>query len=295
MNIYNKIPTIAILFSVLSLVSGCGSDDSSSINNADPVAGIPANAIVITAQNANSTASTSTQSTQSSGLASDVLGKVASAAGGRQSFADFVHKIIQSGAVSTGNTSLVGVAVNEEMNCTGPDGGTITLNGSIDDVTLAFNGNIDFNNCSLPGMTVDGVWKIRETCNVDANNKDCTGKITSFSFSIVTLAGTIDYSNVTINYYDNYNDPWDYRESFTMEISSDLLSDTNLAGGVLIETTIEFQGFGDLEPESGQMVITGANGTKARITLINSTQYNLELDSGNGDGYVLQSGSPFFW
>ncbi len=69
---------------------------------------------------------------------------------------------------------------------------------------------------------------------------------------------------------------------------------SSIGGRVWVATVLPLRQLGtDANPSSGQVVVTGASGTHLRVTALNSTSVQLELD-GNGDGTYERSGA-FAW
>jgi len=67
-----------------------------------------------------------------------------------------------------------------------------------------------------------------------------------------------------------------------------------LGGPVTIATPVALSGPGaDAYPSTGQMLITGASGSKVRLTVLDNTQVKLELDA-DGDG-TFESSSTVAW
>jgi hypothetical protein len=69
---------------------------------------------------------------------------------------------------------------------------------------------------------------------------------------------------------------------------------SSIGGRILVSTVVPVQQIAtDAYPSSGQIVVTGAMGTHLRITALDATQVQLELDA-NGDGAYERSGT-FAW
>jgi len=67
--------------------------------------------------------------------------------------------------------------------------------------------------------------------------------------------------------------------------ASGTLDSSQLDGVVDYETPVTFQGFDAGYPESGQLLVTGAGNTSARLIAVDSVNVTIEIDS-NGDGVV---------
>jgi len=69
---------------------------------------------------------------------------------------------------------------------------------------------------------------------------------------------------------------------------------SSIGGRVLVATVLPLRQLGtDAGPSSGQVVVTGASGTHLRVTALNATSVQLELDA-NGDSTYERSG-VFAW
>ena len=69
---------------------------------------------------------------------------------------------------------------------------------------------------------------------------------------------------------------------------------SSIGGRVLVATVLPLRQLGtDVDPSSGQVVVTGASGTHLRVTALSATSVQLELDA-NGDGTYERSG-VFAW
>ena len=89
----------------------------------------------------------------------------------------------------------------------------------------------------------------------------------------------------------------DFDHSLTVDIG--VIPDTKLAevfgrlvsqvlgGSVDYETITPIQAIGDFDPHTGEMLITGADGSSVRIIIVDSANITLEIDT-NGDGVIDQ-------
>jgi hypothetical protein len=65
---------------------------------------------------------------------------------------------------------------------------------------------------------------------------------------------------------------------------------SSIGGRVVVATVLPVRQLGtDANPSSGQVIVTGASGTHLRVTALNATSVQLELDA-NGDGTYERSG-----
>jgi hypothetical protein len=201
---------------------------------------------------------------------------------------------------------LVGAIINDSATVACLNGGSVSINLSLNDVTGEFSGTFNFNNCTEGGTTISGSMNVSGTFNLS------TLVITQLTFSMnsatvvsgsssVTMSGTISMSisassfSMTMNvlFQDNASGSVLWYENLSIS-ATDNISNLSMSisgrfyhpdhGFIDIVTNQAFLiNYSDLFPFLGQMTITGANGSSARLTVIDNTQYTLEVDE-DGDG-----------
>ena len=205
--------------------------------------------------------------------------------------------------ISPASATLPGTiqTVKEEEDCS--DGGKISLDLRVDDDTpdFDFSGSYDFINCAEEGTTIDG------DTNVSGSLFGDTLYLTFNSLNVVsgaesyTMSGAVDTffsgSSVTITMdvrARNNNTQlveWLNNLAISMTDNGSYLRMTITGryyhpeqGYVDTVTNMPFQiNIADQWPNVGQMTMTGASGSKTRLTANSNTQYTLEVDA-DGDG-----------
>ena len=84
----------------------------------------------------------------------------------------------------------------------------------------------------------------------------------------------------------NLTSVYDPGAGTTTETTNLTYASTSMGGSVTIQTVTPFvTNLGDLYPSSGQMVATGSNGSKCRLTALNNVDVLLEVDADGVGGY----------
>ncbi len=249
----NKFITLSTSTAVLLyalLIAGCSSSDDGGTTT---TARVPANAIVIDATNAETTVQAATSSTTTLGSTISVeTTQVLSL----KSALNTIRPKLKN--ISTANVAA-GVDFSEP--CT--DGGSISgSETSTDDgTTYTESGTASFNNCIEGSLTINGAISFAESGNyvTGAFTDDISGSITmtfnggsdSFSFSGFVFSETGNKLNFTYTINE-------------LTYTIDFIISGTQGGGFLVgllAPIVESNGFGC--PESGHILITGANGTTA--------------------------------
>jgi hypothetical protein len=76
-------------------------------------------------------------------------------------------------------------------------------------------------------------------------------------------------------------------EAYTSAASGTLTS-TLFEGAVNYSTPVSFQGFAGQYPYQGELLVTGADGSSARLVALDNMNVRLEIDPGDGSGIVTQ-------
>jgi hypothetical protein len=208
----------------------------------------------------------------------------------------------------------VPVFVNDVEVCDG--GGTMIITGTIDNVTGLGTLSVTFVNCVLSGITINGpsTWRIQ---GFDVFNLVMTDVTMSFarltlrgigfsfdaggSIRIQTIYGS-PVETITLNLVELNNNTGKMRKSANVMIVSqvnDFLNPTSfnqiLTGQVFhsdygfvtvaTPTPFVFGTLAQLFPDSGEMLLTGDANRTIRVTALNSTLVQLQLDT-DGDGTV---------
>lgn len=240
-----------VLLSGLFLITGC----SSSGDGGSSTATVPANAIVIDANNAEATVAAAASSGDMLGSA---LAVEATQILSLQSALDTIRPILKN--IPTANVAT-GVDFTEP--CSG--GGSISGSGTnTDDGTLyTDSGTVSFNSCNEAGFIMNGSMTFSESGNYMTGDfqADASGSI-NMSFTNEGGSGSFSFTGFVMSETGNYQD-------FTYTINDltyaiDFVIDGSQGGGFLVSLTAPIvESTGDFCPESGHITITGANGTTA--------------------------------
>lgn len=189
-------------------------------------------------------------------------------------------------------------------------GGSMSYSVSVNDAQGTFNGNFTFSDYCNDGTTINGRARFDGRMNMD------TGEFFEAHFSFDNLSGggltldgdiEIDFSlspNImTINAYGQ--DPSSGKIYWIRDYSVAIEENTGFVqiemtgmfyhpdyGYVTLSTTVPFTLYdGDEWPTAGTLVVTGANGSKAKITAIDNVNCVVEADIDGDDSYEWDSGT----
>jgi hypothetical protein len=207
--------------------------------------------------------------------------------------------------ISPSSSILPGAIVTDSGSDTCLDGGSISFSLSIDDVTLDFSGTFNFINCAEGVTTINGNATVSGSISASV-------VVLDFAFNPITvvsgaesytMSGTIGtsatVSGVTITMeaqlQNNNTQMVEWVNNLTIS-AVDNISFLEMTitgryyhpehGYIDIVTNTAFQiNVTDQWPNVGQMTITGASGSKARLTVDSNTQYTLEVDADGVGGY----------
>ena len=254
------------LLSGLLLTTGCtSSDDSSGSTGTSGVATVPANAIVLDATNAEPTVATSVTSTDSLSV---VLAAGATSAIGLKNALKLIKpriEDIQNTLRNSGIDPVFGVAVSDSGNCL--NSGSFSFTGDESGTSPSFtdSGTVTMNNCDDGGGAIlDGRFSWVQSWNTATGSYSDT---ISGSFSIQLIgagsSGTFSFSG--LDYAETGNDLISGSETYNVSKAT-FAVDLPGGNGFLVNLSapiIESVGGYNHCPESGGILITGANSTTA--------------------------------
>lgn len=246
------------LLSGLFFITGCSSDDGGSSGG---VATVPANATVIDASNAESmvasiSASLNTFSQAFAVGATPVIGLDAAV--------DIIKPMINKRSNNTGIDLATGVAYSESGNCDVAGTFSVTGDETDDGVNYSDTFTASFTNCDDGvGFIIHGSATGTETGNY--NTGDYTDSFTgSISITLTSNTDTVKVSFTGLDFEEsgnNYNGTYTTSKStFALIVEVNGTTEYGFLAGLsapIVETT------GDFCPESGHILITGANSTTA--------------------------------
>jgi len=255
---------------------------------------VPADAITITQDNALTKAQDATSAIDSAfGAfydATDVFffksssGTLSGSKNNRH-FSNFARTMIKNN--KTGDPITREAPFNETINC---DSGTMSINADITETNTSESGSgtISFSSCTIFGSTLNGSLSFSYSDSLSGNNWKGSGKDTASSLSMIV-------SGVT-HTFTNFSDTWSYDDSTQIDTDKTTLSYSSsvIGGGILIQDTTAWKTrYTDLYPFEAVTLVTGANGSKFKITALDETQFNFEVDAdGNG---AFESSQVYAW
>lgn len=252
MNNHKTLYACTSLLTGIFLISSCSSSDDSGGG-----ATVPANAITITAANAETTVRDAVDSESS-------LDSIPFAAETTQVISlKQALELIKPALNNASNSTAVNVATGVDFSENCSNGGSISgsATDTNDGTNISDSGSISFNSCSEASFFINGAISYSYTENIPSGNYT-----DNFSGSISLSADggnlSINFSNAVFAESGNFFDGT-YTVS-QLSYSIDFVSDGAGSGGFLVTLTAPIvESNGDFCPESGHITITGANGTTA--------------------------------
>jgi hypothetical protein len=196
------------------------------------------------------------------------------------------------------------VNITDDLPCSG--GGRIRVNMDIDDITLDFTGNFNFFGCVEGDTTMNGSTGVNGTftgsgfsllnfnfnpMTVDSGTESYTmsGTVqTSFSGSTATITMNVRSRNNNTQMVEWINNvtitATDFGSFVEMTITGRFYHPEHGYIDIVTTDPLGINNF-DQFPSSGQIIITGDSGSKARLTATSNTQYTLEVDADGAGGY----------
>ena len=195
-------------------------------------------------------------------------------------------------------------------------GGSVSYSLSVDDQTGAFTGSFTANNYHGDGGgTISGTMNVSGTYNIPSDvfdniNFTLTAVTVTDASSSVTVTGSVHLLNgnpatgtVTLYLTNNVTGITDWIDNFTINVTEGVgYAEATLSGKiylhdygfVVISTSTPFHFLaGNTYPSSGTMIVTGASNGRAKLTVLNSTSYTVDVDA-NGDG-TYETSSSHTW
>jgi len=265
MNKLLTLSTTTALLSGLALATGCSSDGDSG----PAAASVPANAIAIDATNAEATVASSVTTVDTLDLALAV--ETTPAMGLKDALALIEPRIedAKSALKNSGADPAYGVAVSESGNC--DVSGTFSFVGDEGGTSPSFtdSGTVNVVNCDDGlGFIINGNIKW-----VDSWNND-TGDYSDTMTGSISVEGTdpdapFKFGFAGLDFAENGNELNSGAETYTITKATfavDFVANGVNGGGFLVGLTapvVESNGGWASCPESGHILITGANGTTA--------------------------------
>jgi len=251
------------LFLAIGLISSlvaCGG--SSGGGSKQPT--LPADAVSITSNNAAAVAESAISTVESISIIPTIIGVEANIPLVRIAINTLITNVFNEKNPATS----VAAGVTDSYPC--PSDGSISDTYTFSGDT-SYSGTATFSNCNSDGFILNGSFGYSSTWNNDTGAYSDSG-----SGSLTTTIGS-DSFTMTVDYAETGNlSSGDYSVQLTYSITGSVI------GGYLVETTQALQGTYPGDVTSGQIIVTGANNTRLRITVTSSSTADIELDSGNG-------------
>ena len=256
---------ISILSFCIIFFAGCSSSNSSpeTDNNNDDTQtsespSLPANAVTITTSNATSVATSAASSVDTASLLFAVETGIPSSKLAIDAIVD---------SVFNRSRTITSTAASVTDAC--PISGSIT-DDFVDSATSS-TGTSSFNACDLGGITINGVF----TYTIESNFAD--GPFTDSGHGAMSITiGTESFTIDLIYSTDGNTNTGEYSVTMTYSMSESAF------GGYLVETTEALTGIYPADATSGQLIVSGANSTRLRLTITSPTTIDVQLDDGNG-------------
>ncbi|NND65282.1 MAG: hypothetical protein HKM24_04870 [Gammaproteobacteria bacterium] len=296
---------MSIVF-LLGFVGACGGGGD---DNAVTFIGETAQALVTTT-NTPEIAPAALSNGILSASSTSVIGRGASSTVSRRVVGDFVNQMVTQKLSLAEIVTVSRVVVGPETDfCSG--GGTVTATLNINENTGVFSAIAALNNCTEDGITSNGNLTFSGSVDLVSFEFDSPLLFTFGNLSIsdndaadITISGTMEcdvdnpsMSSCTQN-FDVLNNVSD--EIFRLENYQ--IVETPISGGTtisisgkfyhpehgfveLITDTDMFVGDSDEWPTSGVIRLIGLSNSSARITMISTTQFMLEVDSDGDSTY----------
>jgi len=216
------------------------------------------------------------------------------------------------------HAAYTGAVVSENETIAGSCGGSFSISFSGDDQTGNFNGSLRFNNFCEQDFTADGNMNLSGNININ------TGEINYFTMKFtgvnlisgqesISMSGSMDLSmqpssmrmtmsfvlldnNLTRSYkYENFVYEYTQGPDFTdMTFTGRFYHQDYGYVNITTQTEIRMYDY-DLWPASGTLIATGDMGTKARLSVIDSSTFSVEADTDGDGAYDDYDSGPLTW
>ena len=269
MKSYRKYLLILLFSSSLVACGGGGGDGDGGSSNGSSV---PADAAVFTSANAETSARAGLAQIDRVTATTDLAFKSNSKSPERGALKLAINQIFKQRPAyrSIANRSMT-------ENC-GEDASFGSITYDTTEGVSSESGSIIFDNCNLIGIIIDGSFSF------SATSDSITGAF------VATGAGTLSFNfdteqfTISMNFDIGGNDiSGEFRETFDFSLTG------ITGGGFSLSTTQPIIGVND-DITGGQIIISGANSTRIRVTVVGTNLVDIELDDGSGTFVSHSSG-----
>lgn len=186
-----------------------------------------------------------------------------------------------SGSITATNCAFEGSLLNGELIVT-----FISVTGDMDSFPFTTSASIKFNNFGAQVGSARSVGNGTLVISINAPNaNNLSVALSTSSFGFSTAYGDVTYNKTLTNYFSSVStSPTGSGMASTTSTSGMLSSSAFDSKSIDIATPTPFVRVGaQAYPSSGQLLITGASGSKVRLNATSATQILIELDAdGNG-------------
>jgi uncharacterized repeat protein (TIGR01451 family) len=192
-----------------------------------------------------------------------------------------------SGTLSDNGTGTLSVAFNDCRIGADTVSGSATLRVDVFDFGFfaPTDFTISFTRLTLrgPGVSMDASGSLRSQTSFMTNSETVTENIVSLDNNTNKKTKTENF--VFMNAYDNIFSP----ASFTATVSGRVFDHVHGYVDITTITPIAFATIGQLFPDSGQIVLTGAGNRRIRATALSAIQARLEVDLNGDSAYEIDA------
>ncbi len=261
-----KIFSSILLFTFLASCGGGSGSDGGTGTGTTSIS-IPADAVTITSANTTSIAASAVSTFDST---TTIIGVQASLPSPYAAIETITNIAFNKNKIP----SSVASGIVEVFNCT--YGGTESDNYT--ETSGGGSGVITFNQCNYgDGMVLNGSFSYRYIWNSN------TGAYTETGNGRITISSSGEAFTLALNYSDTGNDfSGDSSISISFSITGSSL------GGFMVNSTQPLISLNFNYASSGQLIVSGANNTRLRITITSISTASVEFDNGDGN-FVFHS------
>jgi len=300
--------TLLILAGVL-LLAGCGGGGGSSAGGSSGYTGVTTQAAVTTS-NAKALSADAYAGSQLSVAASGVAKEATDGSGQSallQEAAGLLERSVKTIVATPTSSAKVAAATATAQNTVNGFSGSFTYSISYDQVSGAFNGTITFSQykdtSTSPSVTgsiaFSGVYS-QSTGTFSSLNISLSNLIGTNGSRSYSLAGSVAYSTsgatktatISVVLTDNVSSRTYWVKDYALVLTGSTLTIAGtyydpIHGFVVISTVTPLTVTTiDAMPTSGQLLFSGSNGTKARLTFT-GLGYTVEADTAGNGMYVV--------
>ena len=262
---------ICTLFLGLVLLSGCASDNNNDSSSTGLNLSIPEGAVSFNAGNAED--STTQAVSKTSDLSTAPLSVVSTPAPPGMAFINLFGQISQSNREVS--QPVTGASGSYTHTCD-----TGTYSDSWNGTETSGSGTLKYSMCQYSGITFDGAADYSWNDTANTSTGSANGSLTMLLDTDTQFSIAFNMS-MTSNYETG---------KFTLVLNYSIGGIPGL--GYLFETVEPLTGTLYDSVDSGVVMLSGANGTRVRVTFLGSNNVKVELDEGTGTFSEINNNHP---